>query len=230
MAKKLFISYSHQDAEYLGNLKTHLAPLIREKLVELWADIEIRGGGRIDSMISDKLGKADIFVALVSPDFLASNYCYENELAEALRREEIGSIIVFPIILRPCDWLSSPLKELKALPRDGKPVSDWDNIDTPFLDIATELRKIIDAEVVGAPNQDTLREKGDESQGDKSTTIDAKAASDRNKLQEKDNSAKLRNTKLEDGSKLHIDIARGMNVDISGCSLSGGSEAKFLAS
>ncbi len=34
------------------------------------------------------LDSADIFIACASPDYIASNYCYERELNRALEREK----------------------------------------------------------------------------------------------------------------------------------------------
>lgn len=84
-----------------------------------------------------------MFLPLVSPDFLASDYCYEREMTRALERHDAGDMRVVPIIIEPCDWTASPLKRLKALPRDGKPVAEWTNQNNAFVDIVTELRRIL---------------------------------------------------------------------------------------
>jgi hypothetical protein len=63
-------------------------------------------------------------------------------MASAIRRHEAGEITIVPIILEPCDWLSSPLAQFKALPRDGKAVSEWTNQNTAFLDVVNELRRL----------------------------------------------------------------------------------------
>lgn len=82
MAKnaKAFISYSHADELALERLVKHLAVLLREKTLVQWFDQKILAGGTIDAEISKQLEACDLFLALVSPDFLASNYCYEREM------------------------------------------------------------------------------------------------------------------------------------------------------
>lgn len=137
-----FISYSHRDEKALQRLHTHLAMLRREKLIMAWYDREILAGGDIDREISSHLKGSELFLALVSPDFLASNYCYEQEMGNALKRHEDGTLRVIPIILEPCDWKSSPLAKLKALPKDGKPVSTWTNENVAYFDVVTELRRL----------------------------------------------------------------------------------------
>jgi hypothetical protein len=140
---KVFISYSHRDEKALARLHTHLAMLRRENLVTAWYDREILAGGDIDREVSSNLRDSDLFLALVSPDFLESNYCYEREMENALERHENGTLRVIPIILEPCDWKSSPLGKLKALPKDGKPISLWTNENVAYLDVVTEIRRLI---------------------------------------------------------------------------------------
>jgi hypothetical protein len=64
-----------------------------------------------------------------------------------MERHEAGQAHVVPIIVEPCDWASiQPLRRLKALPKDGKPVSEWTNANTAYLDVVEGLRRILDAE------------------------------------------------------------------------------------
>lgn len=139
---KAFISYSHRDEKALERLHTHLATLRREEKITAWYDREVLAGDDIDNKISSNLDNSEIFLALVSPDFLASNYCYEREMATALDRHADGTLRVIPIILEPCDWKSTPLGKLKALPKDGKPISTWTNENVAYLDVVTELRRV----------------------------------------------------------------------------------------
>ena len=113
---KAFISYSHKDSWALDRLHTHLSMLRRTGGIEEWYDREILAGGELDSEIVVQLEAADIFLLLVSPDFLASDYCYEKEMTRALERHDAGEAHVVPIIIEPCDWKCSPLHRLKALP------------------------------------------------------------------------------------------------------------------
>jgi TIR domain len=139
---KAFISYSHRDEKALERLHTHLATLRREGNITAWYDREILAGDDIDSTIGSNLAESEIFLALVSPDFLDSNYCYEREIAKALERHAEGTLRVVPVILEPCDWKSTPLGKLKALPKDGKAISTWKNENIAYLDVVTELRRI----------------------------------------------------------------------------------------
>ncbi|MFA6152672.1 MAG: toll/interleukin-1 receptor domain-containing protein [Chitinophagaceae bacterium] len=140
---KAFISYSHKDSEMLERLHTHLIQLKREGKLTTWTDEEIAAGGKLQNLISSNLNSSQIFLALLSPDYIASGYCYEKEFMRAQELMKSGSIILVPIILEPCDWLNTPFADFKALPKDGKPVSEWSNVNTAFLDIIQNLRILL---------------------------------------------------------------------------------------
>ena len=142
---KAFISYSHTDEQRRKRLETHLAVLGREGRIEEWFDRKILAGSRIGAEIDERLEWCELFLPLVSPDFLASDYCYEREMSIALERHRTNDARVVPIIIEPCDWRHTPLGELKAVPRDAEPVALWDNENHAFLDVVTELRRIITA-------------------------------------------------------------------------------------
>lgn len=154
---KAFISYSHKDRDALDRLHVHLASLRREGKIEAWFDREILAGSELDAEIADQLESCDLFLLLVSPDFLASDYCVEKEMRRALERHEAREARVVPIIVEPCDWTTSPLRKLKALPEDGKPISVWTNANTAFLNVTQEIRRIADQGVAsGVPTQDVM--------------------------------------------------------------------------
>jgi hypothetical protein len=153
---KAFVSYSHQDEQYVKTLRKHLALIEREGLIDFWYDREILAGAVLDSDIEEQLETCDLFLAIISPDFISSNYCYEVETSRALARHLEGTMRLVPIIVEPCEWKRTPLKDLKGLPKDNKPVSDWKNPNTAFLDIATELRRILEAKRQTNPTTATL--------------------------------------------------------------------------
>ena len=140
---KVFISYSHKDDVALDRLHTHLAPLRSEGFIDAWFDRQILAGGNIDAEVDEALEYCDVFLMLVSPDFLASNYCVNIEMKRAFERHDYDGAPVIPIIVEPCDWTSS-LGKFKALPRDGKPISEWTNQNSAYLDVVKELRRILE--------------------------------------------------------------------------------------
>ncbi len=142
-AYRVFISYSHDDEALRQELEKHLALLRREGRVRTWHDREITAGDEWRGQLDARLDAADLILLLVSASFIASDYCWDVETARALERHALGETRVVPVIVRPCDWQSAPFAELQALPRAGKPVTDWPNPDTAWLDVARGLRRAI---------------------------------------------------------------------------------------
>lgn len=151
MPVKVFFAYSHKDEDLRDQLDVQLSMLKHEGLIESWHDRCITAGSTLDPSIDAKLEEANIILLLVSPDFLASEYCYEVEMNRALERHRSGQARVIPVILRPCDWSHAPFADLLAVPRDGKPVTKWQNKDEAFLDIAKSIRKVIEEMDVARP-------------------------------------------------------------------------------
>lgn len=148
---RAFISYSHHDNAALDRLHVHLKNLTREGHIETWYDRNILAGSELDAEIERELEASDLFLLLVSPDFIASDYCVEREMRRALESHAAGTARVVPIIVEECDWKAMrELRQLKAVPTDGKAISAWANPNTAYLNVVQELRRIIEAEAVPA--------------------------------------------------------------------------------
>ena len=139
----LFYSYSHRDEAFRGELEAHLSFLRRSKLIAEWHDRMIGAGDEWKGQIDRQLAAADIILLLVSADFIASDYCWGEEMTKALARHQLGEARVIPVILRPCRWQRTPLGSLQAVPKDGKPVSEWPNHDAAFDEIAAAIERTI---------------------------------------------------------------------------------------
>src|SRR5947209_131268 len=146
----LFYSYAHEDEWLCNELGKHLSLLHRQGLISAWHDRQILPGDEWAHDIDAHLETASIVLLLISPDFLASDYCYDTEMKHALERHQRGEARVIPIILRPCDWQSSPFAHLQCLPHDGKAVTIWQNPDEAFLAITQDLRRFIERQQVPA--------------------------------------------------------------------------------
>jgi hypothetical protein len=140
---ELFIAYSHQDEKLWAQFETCLVLLRREGLLDAWHDRRIVPGREWAGKIDDALERADVVLVLVSPDFLASDYCYDIEMKRALTRHSEGTARVVPVILRPCDWQSSPFGMLQGFPRDGKPVAQYRDRDVGFAEVTRALRSLL---------------------------------------------------------------------------------------
>ena len=101
---RLFISYSHLDADCLTRLLVHLRPLERQGLVDCWSDKKIRAGDKWKSQLTSNLEFAAVAILLVSADFLASDFIVNNELPPLLMKAEAKGLRILPVILKPCGF------------------------------------------------------------------------------------------------------------------------------
>jgi hypothetical protein len=136
----IFFSYSHSDETFRDQLEVHLSALKRQKVIESWHDRKIIAGSVIDDAIDRHLNGADVILLLISPDFIASDYCYDKEVERALQRHSEGTARVIPVILRPCDWHGLPFGKLLATPTDGRAITLWPDRDEAFLDVVKSIK------------------------------------------------------------------------------------------
>jgi HEAT repeat protein len=119
--RKLFISYSHKDGDWLQRFVTMLRPLLDSSSLEIWEDTRIVAGQwrpQIDQAMRDS--RAALF--LVSSHFLASDFITRTELPELVRyATEEGRVTIVWALLDDCLWERSPLKDYQG-----------DNIDQPL--------------------------------------------------------------------------------------------------
>ena len=143
---KAFISYSHADELHMQHLKAHLAGLERLGLITSWFDRKIVPGESFDEKILDELSTAQIVLLLISSDFVASDYCMNIEVEQALEQLRVGRTRVIPIIVRPeASWKDFAFGKITALPTDAKPVTKWANVDEAWECVASGVRKVIEA-------------------------------------------------------------------------------------
>jgi hypothetical protein len=121
----VFYSYSRRDEPLIVELDGQLSGMKSKGLIKTFWDRDIDPGIEWHSEITQELKDADIVLFLVSDDFLASRYCKQVELPAALEMHDQGLVRAVPIILRPCEWQATPLGRLQAIPRNGRPVTEW---------------------------------------------------------------------------------------------------------
>ncbi|GAB4151090.1 MAG: hypothetical protein Fur0046_30370 [Cyanobacteria bacterium J069] len=141
----LFVSYSHRDEALKDELIVHLANLKRQGKIAAWQDRDIEAGTEWDAEIKQQLESAEIILLLITPRFLASDYCYDLEMQRAVQRHNEGTARVIPIILKPCDWQGSPFSKLQVLPKDAKAVTQWPDQDEAFLNVVQGIRRAVES-------------------------------------------------------------------------------------
>src|ERR1700737_2215407 len=95
----IFYSYAHEDERLRKKLETHLSLLRKQGIIAEWHDRKIVPGSDWSQVADTYLDSASVILLLVSPDFLASEYCYGIEMQRALECHRSGEAQVIPIIL-----------------------------------------------------------------------------------------------------------------------------------
>lgn len=144
MTKKVFISYSHKDEKYRKDLEDHLAMLKRKEIISVWHDREITPAEDWKHCIDSNLEQAELIIFLISPSFLASDYCYDIEVNKAIQKQNEGSAKIISIIVRPCDWNDCEFAKFQAVPKNAHPITLWDNQDSAWLDVIDGIKKTLD--------------------------------------------------------------------------------------
>lgn len=140
MPATVFFSYSHADEALRDQLEKQLAILRRQGVIETWHDRRIGAGEDWARAIDAHVEQDDIILLLVSPDFLASDYCYDKEMLRAVERNDAGEAIIIPVILRPCEWQGTPFAKLQAVPTDGRAITTRPDRDQAMLEVARAVR------------------------------------------------------------------------------------------
>jgi hypothetical protein len=155
---KLVYSYAREDEKLRDKLQVRLEPLQQEGKLDQWYDRHTLAGTPWHEMIQKRMREADIIVLLISDDFMASKYVQDHELPLALERHESGEALVIPVLVRPTSfWEHSMLAKIEALPRDGKPVTTWENEDEAWSDVARGLKNAVDARLASPGVKRTRR-------------------------------------------------------------------------
>jgi hypothetical protein len=148
---KIFISYSHQDGDWLARLRIHLKPLEREHRIEIWDDTKIKPGSRWRQEIEDALSTAKVAVLLVSADFLASDFIATSELPLLLNAAEKEGAIILPLILSPSRFLrTTSLAQFQSVNDPLKPLIGLSRSEQETM--LDRLIDAIEASMIDSPN------------------------------------------------------------------------------
>jgi hypothetical protein len=132
--KRIFLSYSHKDKQFLERILVHLKPLETAGLMDTWVDTRLKAGDRWKENIEAALQSASVAVLLVSADFLASDFIVKNELPPMLAKAERDGTRIIPIVLKPCRFSREPnLSVFQSLNSPDLPLSRLDESECEII-------------------------------------------------------------------------------------------------
>jgi hypothetical protein len=123
--KQIFISYAHEDVDFLKRLQVHLAPYQRNNriTINVWDDTKITPGSNWRSEIEEAIASTKVAVVLVSADFLASRFIAEYELPSLLEAAKTDNTVIIPVIVSPSAFEQSELSQFQAINSPDEPLS-----------------------------------------------------------------------------------------------------------
>lgn len=139
---KLFLSYSRKDRHWLEILREYFTILVSQGYLQTWDDSQIQPGDLWQESINVQMLNSDIALFLITSDFMGSDYAFNIEIRTILKRLKENKVMAIPIILSPANWKNSPLVDLKPLPDNGQPLSEWVNPEAGFLDVVEGIRDV----------------------------------------------------------------------------------------
>jgi internalin A len=141
---KVFISYSHNDKEWLTRVQTHLKTLRNEGVyVDVWDDTRIKAGDKWKQEIKRALDESKITILLISTDFLASDFIAKNELPPLLEAAKRNGAVILPLILKPSRFSQhKELSEFQAVNDPARPLIKLE--DAEQEEILVKLTDIIE--------------------------------------------------------------------------------------
>jgi Caspase domain/TIR domain len=142
---KVFISYSREDKRYLKELRTMIAPLIQEEIIDLWDDSKIGTGADWKNEIDKALAAAKVAVLLVSDNFLASTFIKNNELPTILNAARDEGVKICWIKVSACLADQTPIGKFQAAHDPKRPLDQLNKPDRKQVleQIAEEIKDLV---------------------------------------------------------------------------------------
>lgn len=145
LRNKVFVSYSHFDKDFLGDIQRHFKPFLDK--IDYWDDSKILPGQKWEDAIKTAIKETKVAILLVSIDFLGSSFILNNELPPLLAAAEEEGAVMLIVVLRPCYFEDFPkLNQYQTMNPPSRPISkmDQNEKDDFLVNLVKQTRRILD--------------------------------------------------------------------------------------
>ncbi len=135
---KFVIIYAEEDADYSKMLNKHLNVLKFTKKIRVYdVNKDVKAGEDVAARAAEEMADADYLVALITVDLMGSEWfgVLYDAIGEGRR--------IIPVRMEQADFEGTGLEKLRSLPSMNRAVSQFKSPDDAYMDIVTELRKLL---------------------------------------------------------------------------------------
>lgn len=140
--------YTLADKDVMLHLLQYLNPLKEDLNVSIWHDDPINPGQPLKTYLESRIHHTDLFLLLVSDNFMNSQFITQNEFKAIIDRHKDNESKVIPILIDNCQWdvdlalgdYVFNLKELQVLPEGGNFIGERDSSDDVYKHVAEGIK------------------------------------------------------------------------------------------
>jgi hypothetical protein len=142
---KVFVSYSHEDKDWLDQFKLMIDPLIQQGIIDLWDDDRIAPGKLWGQEIENAMASTKVAVLLVSAHFLKSKFIQESELPQLLNYARDKGVVIFWIMVSDCMVKDTAISAYQGVNEIKRPLDTLTPPEcrTALREIGEELRDMV---------------------------------------------------------------------------------------
>lgn len=149
VAKPLFVSYAHEDKQWLEYLRKWLKPLEKKDLIRIWDDRDIESGDKWQGKIEASLTAAKAALLLVSQDFINSDFIANEELPKLLEAANTRGVIILWVAVEVSTVEDDfpELLEIEAMNTDPEqPLAQLDSkeLSREFKEIYKKIKAVVE--------------------------------------------------------------------------------------
>lgn len=143
--KKVFLSYSHQDTQWLDRLRKFLKPLEDRGLIRVWDDRMIGVGTKWLDEIDKSLRSARMAIFLVTQDFLNSQFIQAQEVPTLLKRADSEGVRIVWIAVKASTVMDHFLSQYQAANDPKTPLEALTEaqLNQALIDIYTKIKAAV---------------------------------------------------------------------------------------
>ena len=144
-SKIIFLAAAEADKIWKQQLLQHFAPLENAGDVQIWHDEKIAIGRDQKTARQTAIDKSTLFILLISPDFIASDFFASPELEQIYQSHLAGRIKIMPILIRPCNWSFTPYSDLPLFLKNEEAIANGSptEVDKAFSQSVVKIMQIL---------------------------------------------------------------------------------------